>query len=207
MAQGFGRPVGDTVLIGLANGFLQYVTTEEEYQLQHYEGGSTLYGPGTAAFLGRRLGELARAITPGAGQSPPGYVGPITAYPGDPREMVPSPRIVDSLGGPDAKIRAGCDGEAFTAEWEDLPPGRIFPRDTTSWVVIQRVQGNDTTEVAKDGDGRLEISAVRPRGHHRYLWRAWWPGGQARDGLTLLRRGERPWGMRRSPAVTCPGSP
>jgi hypothetical protein len=25
--------------------------------------------------------------------------------------------------------------------------------------------------------------------------------------LTLLRRGERPWGMRRSPAVTCPGSP
>jgi neutral ceramidase len=205
MAEGFGGPVGDTVLIGLANGFLQYVTTEEEYQLQHYEGGSTLYGPGTAAFLGRRLSELTRTIATGVAHSPPGYVGPITAYPGDPVEIVPSPRVVDSAAGADATIKAACDVAAFTAEWEDLPPGRIFPRDTSSWVVIQRVRGSDTTEVAKDGDGRLEISAVKPRGKNRYLWRAWWLG-QAGDSLTLLRRGERPWGMRRSPAITCPRS-
>jgi len=206
MAEGFGGPVGDTVLIGLANGFLQYVTTEEEYQLQHYEGGSTLYGPGTAAFLGRRLGELTRTIATGTDHSPPGYVGPITAYPGDSVEIVPSPRDVDSAAGRAATITAACDGAAFTAEWEDLPPGRIFPRDTSSWVVVQRVRGNDTTEVAKDGDGRLEISAVKPRGKNRYLWRAWWLDRQAGDSLTLLRRGERPWGMRRSPAITCPRS-
>ncbi len=41
---------GDSVvLITLANGYLQYVTTPEEHAAQHYEGASTVYGPGTAA--------------------------------------------------------------------------------------------------------------------------------------------------------------
>jgi neutral ceramidase len=32
-----------TAVVGLANGYMQYVATREEYQAQHYEGGSTLY--------------------------------------------------------------------------------------------------------------------------------------------------------------------
>lgn len=43
-------PTRDRVLlVGLANEYLSYFTTEAEYALQHYEGGSTLYGPGAAA--------------------------------------------------------------------------------------------------------------------------------------------------------------
>ena len=38
-------------VIGMANEYLSYFTTEQEYDLQHYEGGSTLYGMGTARFL------------------------------------------------------------------------------------------------------------------------------------------------------------
>jgi len=38
-------------VIGLANEYLSYFTTEQEYDLQHYEGGSTLYGMATGRFL------------------------------------------------------------------------------------------------------------------------------------------------------------
>ncbi len=50
------------VIAGLANGYMQYVTTPEEYQFQHYEGASTIYGPMTAPFLGERLSLLTRAM-------------------------------------------------------------------------------------------------------------------------------------------------
>ena len=42
----------------LANGYVAYSTTAEEYSLQFYEGGHTLYGPGTTAFLARQGGKL-----------------------------------------------------------------------------------------------------------------------------------------------------
>ncbi len=35
----------------VANGYFGYATTAEEYSAQHYEGGHTLYGPGTTDFL------------------------------------------------------------------------------------------------------------------------------------------------------------
>jgi neutral ceramidase len=54
-----GIPAGPTALVGLANGFLQYVTTAEEYGAQYYEGGSTIYGPAEAGALAR----VAAALT------------------------------------------------------------------------------------------------------------------------------------------------
>ncbi len=39
----------DIILGGYANSFSSYITTREEYSLQHYEGASTLYGPYTAS--------------------------------------------------------------------------------------------------------------------------------------------------------------
>jgi hypothetical protein len=45
----------DLALVGLTNQYLEYVTTEEEYPFQYYEGASDLYGPHTARFLERNL--------------------------------------------------------------------------------------------------------------------------------------------------------
>jgi len=50
------------VVGGLANGYLQYVTTWEEYQLQAYEGASNLYGPATGALLIETFEDLARSL-------------------------------------------------------------------------------------------------------------------------------------------------
>ena len=50
----------DSVVVGLANGYIMYVTTPEEYEFQHYEGASTLYGPATAPWLAQTFAMLAR---------------------------------------------------------------------------------------------------------------------------------------------------
>src|SRR5688572_27902309 len=81
-----------TAIIGLANGYLQYVTTAKEYEQQDYEGGSTLYGPASSAFLARRLGELTAMLPRNGGAgSPPAQVVPITAYPGSAKPIMPLP--------------------------------------------------------------------------------------------------------------------
>ena len=50
----------DSVVVGLSNGYIMYVTTPEEYEFQHYEGASTLYGPATAPWLAQTFAMLAR---------------------------------------------------------------------------------------------------------------------------------------------------
>jgi neutral ceramidase len=49
----------DIILIGLANEYLSYFTTPEEYEEQSYEGASTLYGKAAGAYVGHALGILA----------------------------------------------------------------------------------------------------------------------------------------------------
>lgn len=47
-----------TVVASHANGYFGYATTPEEYSLQYYEGGHTIYGPGTTEFLARQSARL-----------------------------------------------------------------------------------------------------------------------------------------------------
>ena len=61
-----GRRASTRIVIsGLANEYLSYFTTPEEYDRQHYEGGSTLYGPLSSVFLQNQLGDLATRLTGG----------------------------------------------------------------------------------------------------------------------------------------------
>jgi neutral ceramidase len=60
--QAFPDAPRNTVIAGLSNEYIEYVTTEEEYQLQAYEGASTLYGPNTSRYFTNRMGLLARAM-------------------------------------------------------------------------------------------------------------------------------------------------
>jgi hypothetical protein len=63
------RAVGDVAgasaqvrVVGLSNGYVQYITTPWEYSLQRYEGGSTLYGPRSAQYFADQAEILARAV-------------------------------------------------------------------------------------------------------------------------------------------------
>jgi neutral ceramidase len=57
---------------GLTNGYMEYVATEEEYQLQRYEGASTLYGPKTSRFLTSVFKGMAERMLSRGGESPEG---------------------------------------------------------------------------------------------------------------------------------------
>lgn len=65
------------LVAGLANAYLQYVTTGEEYQLQAYEGGSNLYGPHTLDVFARRLHVLARMLKGEASDDDPCKIMPV----------------------------------------------------------------------------------------------------------------------------------
>jgi neutral ceramidase len=47
----------------IGNGMFGYVTTPAEYALQYYEGGHTIYGPDTLAFLAAQLGQLSQDLS------------------------------------------------------------------------------------------------------------------------------------------------
>lgn len=53
------------VIAGLTNTYSQYVTTFEEYQIQRYEGASTLYGPHTLSAYIQEFKKLASAMLSG----------------------------------------------------------------------------------------------------------------------------------------------
>ncbi|CAN1275665.1 Neutral ceramidase 2 [Linum perenne] len=63
------------VISGLTNTYSQYVTTFEEYQVQRYEGASTLYGPNTLSAYIQEFKKLATAMVRGqpveSGPQPP----------------------------------------------------------------------------------------------------------------------------------------
>ncbi len=57
-AQLMDERVKQVAVVGLANQYVSYFTTPEEYALQHYEGASTLYGPASGPFIAVRLARL-----------------------------------------------------------------------------------------------------------------------------------------------------
>ncbi|XP_051927648.1 neutral ceramidase isoform X2 [Hippocampus zosterae] len=63
----------DVVIAGLSNVYTHYISTYEEYQVQRYEGASTIYGPHTLSAYNLKFGDLARAIARDqVGSLPPG---------------------------------------------------------------------------------------------------------------------------------------
>ncbi len=75
IAAELGVPLENVLIQGYANAYSQYVTTPEEYQLQQYEGGSTLFGKYTLPAYQQEFAGLARALKAGtpvaAGTHPP----------------------------------------------------------------------------------------------------------------------------------------
>jgi neutral ceramidase len=50
------------IIVGYANAYSGYVTTQEEYDMQHYEGASTLFGPHTLEAYQQEYAKLAGAL-------------------------------------------------------------------------------------------------------------------------------------------------
>ncbi|XDD51871.1 neutral/alkaline non-lysosomal ceramidase N-terminal domain-containing protein [Leptospira sp. WS92.C1] len=56
------EPITQTSVLSCTNGYFGYSTTPEEYTKQNYEGGHTIYGPGTQPFLQAHLADLVKQM-------------------------------------------------------------------------------------------------------------------------------------------------
>jgi neutral ceramidase len=95
--------VRDVVVVGLANDYLGYFTTPEEYDQQHYEGGHTVFGKWTSLLARDAFVGLTRALASG---------GP-----------APAPSVPGGLGGTDRgtpDVGGGGPGRLL-----DAPTGRV----------------------------------------------------------------------------------
>ncbi len=170
-------------VVGLANGYMQYVATREEYQAQHYEGGSTLYGPGFAEFLQAEIVELTARLSDG------GYarVEPISGNPGSQRKIFPRTRDPR----PERLIvtRTSCGRDTVTVRWLDAPPGSLLPSDGPM-LELRRSRTGERTTVTWDDDRFVEVRGIESVDGRGYLWEARWtpPGGTRGDySVTFLR--------------------
>lgn len=131
-----GHGIAGIVISGLANEYLDYFTTPEEFDAQHYEGGATVYGKTSALVLEQSLVELAGQLVRGRAATP--------AYPYDPRNGV-------ALG--TATFPSGASTGAITAQpattvarlghptlsWQGGPRGEDRPVDAAFVVITHQV--------------------------------------------------------------------
>jgi neutral ceramidase len=140
------------VIAGLANGYISYVTTPEEYQLQHYEGASDLYGPMTSELLKERIAELAGSLDGGQldarlPKSPRlGEASRILYETGPRRDRFaraddePELAAIAPARGPIGfctLAHASTEPPAFCFWWGDGGPGRVSMRQAP-WVALVR---------------------------------------------------------------------
>ena len=132
-----GPAVHRIVIVGLANEYLQYFTTPEEYDQQHYEGGSTLYGRTSSELIKLSLVDLAKALAQGKPAPTP--------YPYDPRNGLVPDQGPFSTGAASAKATKQPTKtlrlQRATFSWQGGPRGEDRPLDRAFVTVQKRVHG------------------------------------------------------------------
>lgn len=190
-----------TVVSSVANEYSGYVATAEEYSRQHYEGGHTLYGPGTQRFLAAAAAEVAARVA--AGES----VADVAA------QRSWDLRVKRYLAAPSGSTvgRVALGAPAFTDptsrrdgywsfEWRDAPPGDLRWHEPLVRVESSTDGGPWVPAVAHgrvvdDGGWELEVShRGEDGGGHRYRVRWYDPafGDRVRHRFVVVANAGRP---------------
>src|SRR5439155_17787652 len=167
------------VIAGLADDYVQYITTPEEYGQQSYEGASTLYGKNEATFLQEQLVDLGErmvagrpapepyALDPSYGVKPDGPPYPAGA---DHGTAIAQPVAqVERLGHPSFGWQGGPSGH-------DLPTDRAFVstqrRDRAGhWHTVDTDLGLDFVWRVDDHghyDATWQVPLTVPAGVYRF---------------------------------------
>jgi neutral ceramidase len=121
-----GAAEGRVVVTSVANEYSGYVTTAEEYTRQFYEGGHTLYGPNTLAFLSAHAARLAVQVQRDGVVSEPMAVRTwdtkVRHYLARPSTSTARRRVL----GPAVFVDPTATEDGFwELRWRDLPPGDL----------------------------------------------------------------------------------
>ncbi len=174
-----GSGLEGVVVSGLANEFVLYFTTPEEYDQQHYEGGNTQFGRMSSVLMKIELAKLAGTLV--RGEPAP------EAYPFDPTNgVVPDGPAYDN-GAASATALAQPAGsyprlDRATFAWQGGPQGLDRPVDR-AFVTAERQKAGRWVRYDSDlglamlwkvdGEGRhsvqWEIPRNAPRGRYRLV--------------------------------------
>ncbi len=149
-----GDQVEHVVIAGYSNDYAGYITTPEEYAVQQYEGGHTLFGPWTLPAFQQEIGRLAQSIADG---SP----SPSSAPQGDLRGTIASGDIANEYDEPPSGAAFGdlvtpprasyAPGELMSVSFWTGHPDHVLRRGA-HYVEIQRENGPDWSTVVTDED-------------------------------------------------------
>ncbi|CAA7052195.1 unnamed protein product [Microthlaspi erraticum] len=154
------------VIAGLTNTYSQYIATFEEYEIQRYEGASTLYGPHTLTAYIQEFKKLATALVNGqtlpSGPQPPDLLSK--------QISLLSPVIVDStpIGVSFGDVKADVPekstfrrGQQVNATfWSGCPRNDLMTEG--SFAVVERLRdGGDWVPVYDDDDFCLKFKWSR----------------------------------------------
>ena len=159
-----GAGVRKVLVAGLANEYLYYWTTPEEYQAQHYEGGSTLYGPYAGNLLLASHVELGGRLARNE-PAPLAYAYDATAG---------KHGVDDPYGRGAARGRVLAQPEPVarlqraTFVWAGAKRGLDRPLDSAFVVVQRRAAGRWVT--AHDDLGLTMLWSVDGAGRYRARW-------------------------------------
>ncbi|MCP5047289.1 MAG: hypothetical protein GY940_08965, partial [bacterium] len=161
-----------TVVVAIANGYLSYIATAEEYSAQHYEGGLTLYGPNESEFFVEKVRDTAKKLDSMSENFPKevNYLTGRLTYLWDRKGRTGYPAKWKSLG-PVVPVRAK-DGslESVRFEWRGLDKKYLPPSLPTI-----SIETNGSVLIGPEGmpetDHGLNFE-VRRKKHSR--WSANW---------------------------------
>ena len=161
-----GAGVGHIVVAGLSNEFIQYFTTPDEYERQHYEGGSTLFGKFSSNLLKLELAELSRRLVTGQPAQ--------AAYPFDPTNGV----VPDGPPYGDGAASGGLTSQTAPAyrrlqhariAWKGGPDGLDRPVER-AFVTVERKYKRRFRRYTSDYHGVDVLWTVDSEGRHEARW-------------------------------------
>lgn len=193
--------VEQVIVTSVANEYAGYCTTPEEYQLQRYEGGHTLFGPNTQPFVTSHLAQLAaetmrhqivcdlvpeRRFNLRQRRYLAGDGGPLVE-----RRVLGPATFVDATAREDP---------CWELRWIDVAPGDLRWHEPLVRVEMAGGSGHWLPAVAHGrvvDDQGYDIEVVHlghHRGGHRYLARWWNPTLRAgrRHRFVLVANGKQP---------------
>jgi hypothetical protein len=160
-----GAGIERVVVSGLANEFILYFTTPEEYARQHYEGGNTHFGTYASNLLGAEIARLAGTLARGEPAPTPAAFDPTNGVRPDGQpygDGAASARMLEQPAPVYTRL-----GHAKLA-WQGGPQGLDRPVDR-AFVAVERRDGRRWVP-ADDDLGLAMLWQVDDNGRHDARW-------------------------------------
>jgi neutral ceramidase len=194
------RGVHRAVIAGLADDYVQYITTPQEYGEQSYEGASTLYGKNEATFFQEQLAGLGKDLVDGT-PAPAPY--PLDVSYGVKPDGAPYPPGADhgtALSQPAAQVQR-LGHPSFS--WQGAPDGHDLPADR-AFICAERRDRHGRWRTVDTDLGLDFVWRVDDQGHYSAIWEVplTVPAGTYRFRVTAQRYALDSTPFRVLPATT-----